>query len=454
MNSTTAFGRESFGGDLDELSPYALADARAAERFNQFCQHMLLGGAIVSTTLLQKFAIPLAGDTPLSVGLILIGLLTGAGLLMGQLRFDAVNLTLYLLVAAALMATQIAGGEDFSKSSLALLLAIHLPYVLRFRDPIADPTAPLRIYQNVMLVVAACGIAQFVLQFEIGWEKAFLLDTATPKEFLDPGYHQLNPIGAAGHLYKANGFFMLEASLLSQTAAIAILIELLHFRRLYRLIVYAAAMAVAYSGTGLILLGLLVPLMLIRSGRFGLLLVLGALLLLVYAFADDLHLTALLDRATEFSNVRSSGFARFVSIFYLISDYQLSDIPRLLRGLGAGAITRMNDVTYYRIHDPTWGKMVFEYGVLGAAVYFPCFIRMLRPAGHGGGYLLIALLVQYFFLGGYLLTPVVHALFLALLVWPWSEGTRTGTTAPATSPAVPTRREPRFTPPPPGSDAP
>ncbi|HLY56021.1 MAG TPA: hypothetical protein VKS60_10720 [Stellaceae bacterium] len=451
MTSTTTFGRRLFpAGALEEPLPFARADARTAERFSQLCQRVLLGGAIVSTTLLQKFALPVAGDTPMSVGLILIGLLTGIGVAVGQLRVHGGNLTLYLLMATTLMATQILGGEEFSKSSLALLLAIHLPYIFRFRDPIDDPRAPLRIYQDLMLVIAICGIAQFALQFVIGWEKAFLLDTATPKAFLDPGYHQLNLIGTFGFVYKANGFFMLEASLLSQTAAIAILIELLSFKRWFRIGIYAAAMLVAYSGTGLILLGLLVPVMLLRAGRYGGLLVFGAALLLVRAFADDLHLTMLIDRVGEFSNIRSSGFARFVSIFFLINDFQLNDLGSFMWGLGAGSITHMNDVTYYLVHDPTWGKIVFEYGLLGAVVYFPCFIRMLHPTRRDG-YVCAALLIQYLILGGYLLTPLVHALFLSLLVWPWSGQPAASRGSPSDRPREPVRREPRFGPLPPAA---
>ena len=421
MSTVTAatFGRRKPGsGALDLGGIHARASGRNAERAARLWHVLLIGGAIASTTVFQKFVLPIGGDMPISLGLILIAGLTGAGLVAGRLVLHGPNLTLYLLIATALIGTQIIGGETFSAASLALLLAIHLPYVFRFRDPLSDPHLPLRLYQNVALFVSVAGILQFLAQFAIGWQNAFLLDTAVPEGFIDPGYHQLNPIGSSGHLYKANGFFMLEASLLSQAAAVALLIELLWFRRPFRYFVYAAAMVVAYSGTGVMLLALLVPIMAVRRGRFDLLMLAVAAVMLIRAFADDLHLTMFFDREGEFSNIRSSGFARFISPFYLIDDFQIGDVPHLLWGYGAGNITRMNSITYYLIHDPTWGKMIFEYGAVGALVYFPCFVRLLKPRDHNG-YLVLALLVQYLVMGGYLLTPVVHALFLALLVWPW-----------------------------------
>jgi hypothetical protein len=194
----------------------------------------------------------------------------------------------------------------------------------------------------------------------------------------------------------------------------------MYFRRPLFLLSFAGALIVAYSGTGLIVLAVIIPLVLLKRGRLDAVLLLGAILFVLVAFASELQLDVFVNRMDEFSNVRTSGFARFLSIFYLIDDYMLPDLGRALYGLGAGAITHMANLTYYKIHDPSWGKLVFEYGFIGAAVYFPCMAVMIF-ATRQHIFIKLALALQFLVLGGYLLTPIVHVLFLALVVWPFSE---------------------------------
>jgi hypothetical protein len=408
----------------DIASPADLGARRPAyppikRRRVDVAQYALLSSLLISTTFLQKFGIPISNESSLSIGLVLIALVILAGLAIGALQIQRRNLVLYLLISTTLIGTQILGGEDFSKSSLILLLAIHLPYIFHFSRPLTDPQMPLRIFQTVAIAMALCGIAQFALQFVLGWQTAFFLDTGIPKQFIDQGYTALNPVGSSGHLYRANGFFMLEASLLSQMVAIAMIIELMYFKRALFLLVFAGALIVAYSGTGLIVLALVTPLVLLKRGRLDAVLALGAMLFVLVAFASELQLSVFVNRLDEFSNVRSSGFARFLSIFYLIDDFMLPDLGRALYGLGAGAITHMANLTYYKIHDPSWGKLVFEYGFVGAAMYFPCMAAIVFSTRQHL-FIKIALTIQFLVLGGYLLTPIVHVLFLALVVWPFS----------------------------------
>ncbi|HVJ55904.1 MAG TPA: hypothetical protein VM689_25810 [Aliidongia sp.] len=397
-------------------------------------QYFLLATLIIANTFLQKFGIPISSDSSLSVGLVLMALVTGLGIVMGELQIHSRNLMLYLLLATTLLATQILGGQDFSKPSLALLLCIHLPYIFHFKRPMSDPLAPMRIYQHMMLLIALFGIGQFAIQFVIGWEKAFILDTAVPKQFLEQGYNALNPVGSSGHIFRANGFFMLEASLLSQTVAIAVIIELMHFRRPAYLLAFAAALIVSYSGTGLIILAVVTPIVLAKRGRLDAIFLLGAAAAVLIVFASELQLSIFVNRLDEFSNVRSSGFARFLSIFYLINDYMLPDLGSALFGLGSGAITHMANLTYYKIHDPSWGKLVFEYGFVGALVYFPCMGRIVFGTKQHA-MIKLALVIQFLVLGGYLLTPIVHVLFLALVVWPFSGESVPDRSASALEPA-------------------
>jgi hypothetical protein len=68
----------------------------------------------------------------------------------------------------------------------------------------------------------------------------------------------------------------------------------------------------------------------------------------------------------------------------------------------------------YEAFDPTWGKLVYEYGLAGTAIY-ACFFyhaiaRVRRPVT-------FALAFTYVFLGGYLLNAFVIAQMLVLVAW-------------------------------------
>jgi hypothetical protein len=64
--------------------------------------------------------------------------------------------------------------------------------------------------------------------------------------------------------------------------------------------------------------------------------------------------------------------------------------------------------------DPTWGKVIYEYGLLGALAYarffYIAFCRRQRGLRFAVGY-------TYLFLGGYLLNPSVLMQLAALVVW-------------------------------------
>ena len=107
---------------------------------------------------------------------------------------------------------------------------------------------------------------------------------------------------------KSNGIFLTEASILSQITALGILIEVLEFRRPRYLVVMALGFLVAYSGTGLLLLLIFLPLAGLRHGRAGL----SALLVTMFVaglFATGIiDLSAFTSRIGEFQETRVERF--------------------------------------------------------------------------------------------------------------------------------------------------
>lgn len=389
------------------------AEPRKFDRISEW----LLYAQIIGVTIFQKVPVPISSKTQLFFGMFILMGVTGFGIFFGRLRVRTAPMVLYAVMAGGLVLGQLAGQTEFSVLSISELIVIHIPYVVSLRENSTRPLAQLSFYQDVMSVIAILGVIQFAAQFVIGWETAFFLDAKLPPKFTMQGYHALNPLRYGGHVFKSNGVFFLEPAGLSQFLAVSVIIEFLYFRRIIRYGIFMAGLLVAFSGTGLIILGILTPVLLIRRKQIALLLAGAAVLVVVFIFADDLGLGLYVKRLNEFNNEQSSGFARFVSIFYLLDDFVLNTTTNMLFGRGAGSIKTFFDLVNFTAHEPSWGKILFEYGLVGVIFYFPLMFYTLWSAKQSG-YLRAALTIQFLILGGYVLIPTVHGLIVALLSWP------------------------------------
>jgi hypothetical protein len=79
--------------------------------------------------------------------------------------------------------------------------------------------------------------------------------------------------------------------------------------------------------------------------------------------------------------------------------------------------------TTYEAHDPSWFKLVFEYGTLGALAFFAFFLTALF-LGAPAPMLAASFLFIFLLLGGYLQTAAFHVLFVALSAWHGPEARR------------------------------
>ena len=74
-------------------------------------------------------------------------------------------------------------------------------------------------------------------------------------------------------------------------------------------------------------------------------------------------------------------------------------------------------ITDYFVQDSSWFKLVVEYGYV-AVIFFGLFLVSSLFFKSPDKILSAACLVQFLFLGGYLLSFYVHFLYLVLVVWP------------------------------------
>jgi len=376
----------------------------------------LLYSQIIGATFLQKIPVTAGKGSQLFLAMFVMLGATAWGLLARRLEFRRTPFALYLIMLAGMVSTQLISGHEYSGLSLALMLTIHLPYVFGLKSGLARPGVELIFFRKVMMTLAVLGILQFGLQFLIGWQYAFFLDYQLPHQWIMKGYNELNTIRLGSHQFKSNGVFMLEPAMFCQFLAISIIVEMVYFQRAKVILLYIAAILTTFSGTGLVILGLVVPFYLLKQRKFMTLVLLVLGVMLFIAIAPFIGMEGYVGRIHEFSRTTTSGYARFISIFPAIRDFILPHTDTMLFGMGAGAHKMVGAHMAFEVHPPSWGKILIEYGLIGLACYMPLMIKILF-APKRSAYLKAALFIQFFF-DGYVLIPTVHGVIIALLAWP------------------------------------
>lgn len=392
------------------------------------------GVILVCVIFLQRFAINLPASS-VAINLLVTYACVGVLLYSGRLSVSLGKLALYCAVAGVACIGAAVNADTASIPSLILLLFIYGGFVFTARTDRATYEAVLDIFQILMLVVAVLGIVQFFAQFIVRGLIPFSFEGLLPESILLRGVNTAVPLYYGSPIFKSNGLVFVEPSTFSQFLAFALLIDIVRAGMRPRMVVYALALALSYSGTGPLMLAVFMPYV-VLWGR-GYLLAIGAVIFIAVLalFGDVLHLDAIVRRFGEFQSTQTSGFARFISPFWLISDFVADSPIALLIGLGPGSISDYVTAVTYTAHDPSWGKLFFEYGIVGFATFFTFLIYCLFVDTHSR-LLSAALLFGFLFFGGMLLDPRLHALILVFAVLQKREP------APAPKPAATFRRLP------------
>ena len=381
---------------------------------------VLLGAMLFAEFFLPRFAIHL-GQRELSIAAIVTLASVAMLVLVGGVRPDPTRVGLFCLtIGLLLICATFNGGEltgRVSVPSFLLLVCIYVAYV--FVIPQASGATfgvTLRLFRRFSLIVAIAGICQFAAQVVIPGPTLFTFESFLPETILTQGFNYVIPVPGAWDLNKSNGFFLLEPSHFSQMVGLAIVAEMAFFRPSWRLAILGLAILLSYSGTGLAVCALFVPFLLVRRGH-GRLVVFGlAGAFILFLLANLIHVTSLLDRLGEFDSEQSSAFARFLSPFYLFSDFVFPHVQTTLFGLGPGSIDPYFRAMDYAVHDPTWGKLFFEYGLVGT-IPFLVFICHCLFAGTRSVTLSAAVFFNYLVLGGNLVDARMEPLMLALIAY-------------------------------------
>lgn len=365
---------------------------------------------LVAIIPLQRFGVNF-GSYSLNVGLPAIYALLAIGALGGVVVVSPSRLALFAACACLALLSTLVNDSQASGSSVLLLLVMYLPFVFVLTPGSGlDHDRVTRTFSNLAFACAIAGIAQFYAQFFIHADWLFDFTRFVPAALRGPqGFNTAIPVGS---LYKSNGFFFREPSGFSFMMALALLTECLSRRRALRIACFVLALLLSYSGTGLLalIIGTLLPPNRKTLARAALAIGAGALVL--WFLGDALNLSFTLKRASELDSDRSSGYIRYVAPMHLLLDAARADPASLWLGHGPGTIFRTQ--TGYEFHDPTWAKLIFEYGLLGFAGFVTLFASTLLGAG-APARIRIVLFAAWLIMGGHLLSPEQNFLTLALV---------------------------------------
>jgi hypothetical protein len=380
----------------------------------------LMAAILLSALLLQRFGLTIGTSYLSFVGP--IGLLLAAyGVMRGIFAIHRARLLLF----TGLVGWMIAGiavhaalpdayGAATSWTSLIQFAAITVFGTVVVSQPI-DEMRFFRMINAVLLLIAAAGIAQFILQF--AGLSFFSFSSFVPANLLLEGpYNTVIPIGASGYL-KSNGLFLVEPSVFSQFMALAIIIEMLVLRRPLHLLVYAVALVASISGTGWLMIAIFVLTAAISLGLRGLLISLTTVLVVVsmlgiLALVFPAGFQVFLDRTGEIYEMGSSGHLRFVTPWWL-AEYVLARTPwAALYGLGAGVSEHlaMRPPWDYNLNPPV--KITLEYGLPCFALYVLFLLTGRKTSSQRA--LVAPILVLLLLDGGYSQFPPV--LFPSMLL--------------------------------------
>lgn len=378
-----------------------------------------LAGLVVLLVLLQRFGVPF-GSFVVPV-LLPVGLALGAVLLYrGSMRVDTRRAALFAAGGGSLgLAAYVASwGSPARLPALVMVLAVFAVWLLRATGRAADNGAGARFVTGsfvwVMLAAAVVAILQMLLQLSGRWSYSDPIEQWVPSQFLLPDYNTSIPISYGSGLYKSQAVVFLEPSVYSQFAATAVVAAVVLRRPAWQLVLLLAGLVTALSGTGLILLGfglvLLAPSWRRLRPSYVVVMVV-ALLAVVLSPAGDI----LRGRAEEVNNPTSSLGLRFVMPYGQVADGLGEDPARWVHGAGPGAADRelesgRTSAGLFVVY-PAPAKLLFEYGLV-PALLFLTYIVTTMFRGAPSRVMATVLLLQLFFLGGYLVAP--HAV---LAVW-------------------------------------
>ncbi len=413
-----------------------IGESRAQSKSHDSIAEWLLLLPFLAMIFVAKFGIPVSSSRHIAATLPLLFVCVVAAVVLGRMEINVVNTAAYALTFFFLIMLQIVTGNIqsavFSIKSLALLTVFHGPYCFSMRPGMLRPNIQLVYYQRVAVIIALFGAAQFAAQFVIGPDLAFPIETYSSQSTQMENFNNMIPLYTGSQYFKSNGVFLLEPSFFSMLVCIGIVVELVYFRRWIVVGILVLGEAVSFSGSGLAILCLCLPLYLIAERRVWTLVLIVFGLGIAYLIATEVFdLDLFVNRAVELTgkSQETSGYERFIAPWVVLDEWIWPSFKNALLGLGSGTYMPYVRKSLVVAWGPTWAKMTFEYGLLGTLIYYIFLLRCMW-ASDVSGYVKWALLLQITVLGGNMVTQP-QVMIMYMLIFPTRLAIRHARTADA-----------------------
>ena len=362
---------------------------------------------IIAMTFLQKFAMQLhvqLGGFYLSVGSVqLVMPVFYAGLVLlfitAKPKVDLVRLALFTAFVATIIVSLALQTNPYSPSSVMLAVACYLPFILKIDVDATTYRKMLKIFLNFMLFFGVVVLIQQAVQIIWSWRLWPNLDELVSPDFLLPGFNYIQAIKYGSRLMKPNSVFFLEVSTVSQFIALAVIVEVMYFQRLWRLAFYTFVLLATFAGTGPLLILMCAPVVLWKLNLRSILLVL-AVFSIGYVAADRIQwYQQVQGRLTEYKSQGSSANKRFIEPLEAMA-VTIQKPEYILSGIGPGNTAKNDGTVAWAI-----SKVAVEYGLLCTVAFFG-LVGYSLFGGAPSKRLAFALLIFFNFMGGGIIIPV------------------------------------------------
>lgn len=375
--------------------------------------HIAFAMLACGSIFIQKIGLPVPGmDGSFGVSaLVLWGVLLWL-LIKGAATIDPLRALLFGCVLVCVTLSMSLQLGIYSLPAVVLLLGLYGSMIVRIDVDQATMFRCLNTYQNAMIGIAVIVIGQQLVQYTIGNQYWPNMNKLVPSSFLIPAFMYLRPYSYGSPLLTPQGFFFLEPSACSLFLALAVTAEIVLFKRIRRIVLYGTAVLIAMAGTGITILAVISPLLLIKMDpqlrKWALRLVLPAFLVAASFGAFSF----IIDRSAELSEAHSSGYGRMVVPFNDTMEL-LSDPTYLFSGNGPGSTPHRPDTV---VQWPA-NKLIFEYGILTAITFHVYMLVSVLGAPISRTLALVALIPILFFGGGFVMpaTAMILIMFGSLL---------------------------------------
>ncbi len=359
-------------------------------------------------TFLQKIVIPLnfgAMGGPVQVALPMTYLGLFGLVFFAKFKVDLTRLALFTVFMVCAGVSIITQQNAYSANSVLLMVAIYLPFILYIDVSESTYQKMIQIYLNVMLLFSGVVLLQHISQLIWGWHVWPNLDLMIPSDYLFDGFIYNQPIKWGSQFNKPTGEVFLEVSYLSQWTAVALALELVYFRRTWRMIAYSVTLLACFAGTGLLLLVLAAPVLLTRVSRKSLIGMAVVALVCLGVVVSINWVGDVQSRFLEFQSYNSSAHNRFITPFQVLADFS-QHVSALWTGEGPGNGDKSKNEFWWVIT-----KLTYEYGYITTISFF-VFLFYVVFKGSPSQRISVVLMILYNFMGGFIIPVYPILVFL------------------------------------------